>query len=246
MNRVLMVEDLCAGYGRAQVLQGVALAVHPGECVCVIGPNGAGKTTLLSAMMGVIEPMSGRVAVGGNALQGGGVEARLAVGMALVPERRELFGSLSVLDNLRLGAYRRSLAGDRGAADDLHYLFRLFPILAQRKSQTAQTLSGGEQQMLAIARALMSRPSMLLLDEPSTGLAPLITSQILDAIERLQKDWGLGVLLVEQNANLALKVSARAYVIETGEFVLEGTAEDVRTDPRVLSSYLGGRELYAV
>ncbi len=244
MSGTLVIDGLRAGYGRAQVLQDVALTVEVGECVCVIGPNGAGKTTLLAALMGLLEPTHGSIRLDGHALEGRGVEARLARGMALVPERRELFGSLSVLDNLRLGAYRRTLAGDRQHSADLAYLLGLFPILAQRRGQAAQTLSGGEQQMLAIARALMARPAMLLLDEPSTGLAPLVTLQILDAIGKLQQDWGLGILLVEQNANLALKVSSRAYVIEMGEFVLEGSAQEVQADPRVLSSYLGGKELY--
>lgn len=245
MSRILEVQGLHAGYGEAQVLQHLDLHVMTGECVCVIGSNGAGKTTLLSALMGVIEPAAGSVMLAGEALHGRGIAARLAAGMSLVPERRELFGSLSVLDNLRLGGYRRAMAGDRGVGGDLAYLLELFPILAQRSKQMAQTLSGGEQQMLAIARALMARPRMLLLDEPSTGLAPMVTAQILRAIGQLRRDWALSALLVEQNANLALRVSSRAYVIETGEFVLAGNSEQVRADPRVLSSYLGGREQYA-
>jgi branched-chain amino acid transport system ATP-binding protein len=233
---MLRVSSLSAGYGRSEVVRGVSLEVGAGECVAVIGANGAGKTTLLNAIMGLLPLQAGTVAVSGALLGPGGVSDRLRAGVALVPERRELFGSLSVADNLRLGAYARRGAG---VDEDLRRIQDLFPILRERNQQRAANLSGGEQQMLAIGRALMARPRVLLLDEPSTGLAPRITLQILQTLRALRAEWKLAMLLVEQNARLALAHSSHAHVLEVGDMVMDGPSARLAGDPRVLESYLG-------
>ncbi len=241
---MLNVSGLKAGYGRSEVIQDLSLRVDAGEAVAVIGPNGAGKTTLLNALMGLNAQASGTLDWRGRAL-GQGTAERLRAGIALVAERRELFGGLSVIDNLRLGAYLRRREARGALKADVDFVFDLFPVLRERQSQMAQTLSGGEQQMLAIGRALMSRPRLLLLDEPSTGLAPRITLQILQALDGLRASQGLALLLVEQNARLALRFSGRAYVLEMGEVVLEGPSSALARDARVIDSYLGSGAAHA-
>ncbi|MCC6210761.1 MAG: ABC transporter ATP-binding protein, partial [Burkholderiales bacterium] len=221
MTAFLGIEGLAVGYGKALVIPRLDLAVAQGEFVAVIGPNGAGKSTLLNSLMGLLPAREGHVRFLGEEISRLRPEARLARGMVLVPERRDLFGSMPVIDNLRLGAFQRYLRRDRAIADDLHKVFAVFPVLRERSAQTAATLSGGEQQMLAIGRALMSRPQLLLLDEPSIGLAPRVIEDIFAAIRGL-KEQGLTAILVEQNAHLALSVADRAYVLEMGEIVLAG------------------------
>jgi branched-chain amino acid transport system ATP-binding protein len=241
---MLSVKGLRAGYGRSEVIDELSLRVDAGEAVAVIGPNGAGKTTLLNALMGLNAQATGLLSWRGQPL-GRGTAARLRAGMALVPERRELFGGLSVIDNLRLGAYLRRRESASALKADVEFVFGLFPVLQERQSQMAQTLSGGEQQMLAIGRALMARPQLLLLDEPSTGLAPRITLQILQALDGLRASRGLALLLVEQNARLALRFSGRAYVLEMGEVVLDGPSAELSHDARVIDSYLGSGATHA-
>ena len=238
---VLQVVDLHAGYGKVEALHGVHLRAEAGEIVTVIGPNGAGKSTLLNALGGTL-PLSGStrgmIQFQGQAINRMPVEQRVAQGMSLVPEKRELFGSMSVLDNLLLGSYRRYRLREPQPADQLDTVFDLFPRLQERRTQLAATLSGGERQMLAIGRALMARPRLLMLDEPSLGLAPLIVKEIFHIIRTL-KQTGVTILLVEQNARAALQVADRAYVLETGEVALEGAADDLARDPRVVETYLG-------
>ena len=238
---VLDVEGLSVRYGKVEALHGASIKVRPGQIVSVIGPNGAGKSTLLNAIMGAL-PVSGH-AKGGivyhnediSAVQ---VEQRVARGMCLVPEKRELFATMSVEDNLVLGAYRRKRAGERNYLDQLEPVFTLFPRLKERRKQAAGTLSGGERQMLAVGRALMGKPELLMLDEPSLGLAPLIVREIFHIISALRQT-GVATLLVEQNARAALQISDYGYVLETGELVLEGAATDLAQNPRVIETYLG-------
>jgi branched-chain amino acid transport system ATP-binding protein len=218
-------------------VRGVSLALLPGQIVSVIGPNGAGKTTLLAAAMGLL-PSRGTLRFEGEPLHGLDVEGRVERGLCLVPEKRELFGALSVLDNLRLGAYARRL-GRAALRQRVDAVFARFPRLAERRAQRASTLSGGERQMLALGRALMSAPRLLMLDEPSLGLAPLIVRDIL-AIVRSLRDEGVAVLLVEQNARAALETSDFGYVLETGEIALSGASAELARDPRVQATYLGG------
>jgi branched-chain amino acid transport system ATP-binding protein len=236
MTALLDISSLRAGYGHVAVVHDVDLHVDAGEIVTVIGPNGAGKTTLLNAIMGVL-PAQGSIALAGRALAGLNVEDRVAAGISLVSERRELFGPMSVEDNLILGGWlhrgRQSGAGT-GIAD----IFALFPRLAERRRQPAQTLSGGERQMLAIGRALMARPRVLLLDEPSLGLAPRIVAEMLGNIADLRAR-GVAVLLVEQNARAALRIADRGYVMELGRIALAGSAGALAEDDRVARLYLG-------
>ena len=234
---LLQVRDLVVGYGKVQALHGVSLEVEAGSIVTVIGPNGAGKTTLLAAIMGLL-PGSGTLRYGDADLAGQAIEARVAAGMSLVPERRELFGELSVENNLRLGAFHRVRAGERGADRDLEPVYRRFPRLRERSQQLAATLSGGERQMLAIGRALMAKPRLLMLDEPSLGLAPRIVRDILLIVAEL-RDTGVAILLIEQNARAALEVADHGYVLETGAIALGGPAEQLADDPRVIETYLG-------
>ena len=236
---LLEVEDLHVRYGRVEALSGVSLAVPPGSIVTVIGPNGAGKSTLLNALMGLLPCASGRIRYGGVAPPSA-VEARVAAGLSLVPERRELFASMTVRDNLLLGAYARVRAGERRATAQIDEIYQRFPRLHERREQLAGTLSGGERQMLAIGRALMARPRLLMLDEPSLGLAPLIVRDIFRIVAGLRES-GVAILLVEQNARAALQVADHGYVIETGAVVLAGAAEQLARDERVVASYLGGR-----
>jgi branched-chain amino acid transport system ATP-binding protein len=224
-----------AGYGGALAVQGVSLTVPPGSIVTLLGPNGAGKSTTLRAAAGLIRPRAGEILLDGERLDGLPADAVVRRGLALVPERRELFPSLPVLENLSLGAYARH---DRAAiAEDLEMCFALFPRLKERRAQPARTLSGGEQQMVAIARGLMSRPRYLLLDEPSLGLAPLLIEEIFRKLIDIRAR-GTAILLVEQNAAAALEVADRGYVIETGQIRLEGTAADLAADDAVRETYL--------
>jgi branched-chain amino acid transport system ATP-binding protein len=235
---LLEVDDLHVRYGRVEALLGVSLSVPQGSIVTVIGPNGAGKSTLLNALMGLLPTASGRIRWRGTAPPAA-VEDRVGAGLALVPEKRELFSTMSVRDNLLLGAYARVRAGERGAMDDIEAVYERFPRLRERSDQLAGTLSGGERQMLAIGRALMGRPTLLMLDEPSLGLAPLVVRDIFGIIARLRES-GVSILLIEQNARAALQVADHAYVIETGAVTLQGPADLLARDPRVVASYLGG------
>jgi branched-chain amino acid transport system ATP-binding protein len=237
MTPMLEIGDLHVAYGRVEAVRGVSLALMPGQIVTVIGPNGAGKSTLLAAAMGLL-PSRGRLRFEGEPLAGLDIEARVERGLCLVPEKRELFGALSVVDNLRLGAYARRL-GRAALKQRVDSVFARFPRLAQRRLQTASTLSGGERQMLALGRALMSAPRLLMLDEPSLGLAPLIVRDILTMVRAL-RDEGVAVLLVEQNARAALETSDYGYVLETGEIALSGASAALANDPRVQATYLGG------
>ena len=232
---LLQITDLHAGYGRAEVLHGLNLQAEAGQVITVIGPNGAGKSTLLNALMGVI-PSRGQIRFGAQPLNGALLEERVAQGIALVPETRALFATMPVEDNLLLGAWR--LRGKGAVAEDLERVFTLFPRLKERRAQLAGTLSGGERQMLALGRALMSRPKLLMLDEPSLGLAPLVVREIFRTIDGLRAT-GVTILLVEQNARAALEVADQGYVLEMGEIVLSGPAAELKRDARVIDTYLG-------
>ncbi len=236
-NPMLEISNLHVAYGQVEAVRGVSLKLMPGQIVSVIGPNGAGKTTLLGAAMGLL-PSTGGLRFEGEDLHAQDVEARVEAGLTLVPERRELFGELTVYDNLVLGAYSRRLATAE-LKRRYEQVCTRFPRLAERRDQRADTLSGGERQMLAVGRALMSGPRLLMLDEPSLGLAPLIVQEIL-AIVRSLRDDGVSILLVEQNARAALESSDRGYVLETGEIALEGDSRQLAGDPRVQATYLGG------
>ena len=237
MNAMLEIGDLHVAYGQVEAVRGVSLSLQAGQIISVIGPNGAGKTTLLAAAMGLL-PSRGVLRFEGEDLHALDVEARVERGLCLVPERRELFGELSVLDNLRLGAYSRRLGSD-ALRRRLDGVYDRFPRLAERRGQRADTLSGGERQMLAVGRALMSSPRLLMLDEPSLGLAPLIVREILSIVRAL-RDEGVSILLVEQNARAALESSDHGYVLETGEIALTGESQALASDPRVQATYLGG------
>jgi len=237
ISPMLEIGDLHVSYGQVDAVRGVSLAMRPGQIVSVIGPNGAGKTTLLAAAMGLL-PSKGVLRFEGEDLHGLDVEARVERGLCLVPEKRELFGELSVLDNLQLGAFSRRLRGGV-LRSRLQWVYERFPRLAERRAQRADTLSGGERQMLAVGRALMSSPRLLMLDEPSLGLAPLIVRDILAIVRKLRED-GVSILLVEQNARAALESSDHGYVLETGEIALDGASHDLANDPRVQATYLGG------
>ena len=235
---VLEVRDLSVSYGKVDALHGMALKVHRGEIVTVIGPNGAGKTTLLCALIGLLPARGEIVYLGERQDAGRSVEKLERQGMNLVPEKRELFAEMSVKDNLLLGAFDRYRAGHRDQLETIDNVFDIFPRLMERREQMAGTLSGGERQMLAMGRALMAKPRLLLLDEPSLGLAPLVIREIFRTITQLKK-LGVAILLVEQNARAALQVADYGYVLETGELSLEGPTRDLLTDPRVVESYLG-------
>ena len=234
---LLNVHDLHAGYGRAEVLHGLTITARAGKVITVIGPNGAGKWTLLNALMGVLQSR-GTVEYDGAPIGLRSLEERVLLGMALVPETRALFGTMSVEDNLLLGAYRQVRLGHKDSAKSLDEVFVLFPRLRERRAQLAGTLSGGERQMLAVGRALMGKPRLLMLDEPSLGLAPLVVRDIFATIAALRAT-GVTILLVEQNARAALEVADYGYVLEMGEIALEGPAEDLARDPRVIETYLG-------
>jgi branched-chain amino acid transport system ATP-binding protein len=235
---VLEVRDLSVSYGKVEALHHIKLKIRKGEIVTVIGPNGAGKTTLLCALMGLL-PARGEIVYLGE-LQGAErqVEKLVRHGMTLVPEKRELFGEMSVWDNLLLGAFDRYRVGHRDELETMDQVFDIFPRLRERRTQLAGTLSGGERQMLAMGRALMAKPKLLMLDEPSLGLAPLIIKEIFRIVAELKKT-GVSILLVEQNARVALQVADYGYVLETGEVSLEGPSSELINDPRVIESYLG-------
>lgn len=235
---VLDVSGLTASYGKVAALHGVALKVRKGEIVTVIGPNGAGKTTLLSALIGLLPVQGEIVYLGQRQSPSRRVEQLVRQGITLVPEKRELFAELSIEDNLLLGAFDRYRAGHRDELETMDQVFDIFPRLMERREQMAGTLSGGERQMLAMGRALMAKPRLLLLDEPSLGLAPLIIREIFRTVAQLKKT-GVAILLVEQNARAALQVADYAYVLETGDLSLEGPSGELSTDRRVIDSYLG-------
>jgi branched-chain amino acid transport system ATP-binding protein len=234
-HTLLEASGVCVSYGKVEAVHGVGLQVHAASIVTVLGANGAGKTTLLGALMGLL-PCTGSVRYAGDDLADVPAERRVKLGLALVPERRELFGSMSVADNLRLGAFHRR--GDATVAGDLEAVYSRFPRLADRRAQLASTLSGGERQMLALGRALMARPRLLMLDEPSLGLAPLIVQEIFLIVQELKRS-GVAILLVEQNARAALQIADYAYVLETGSVALEGEAHALAADARVAEMYLG-------
>jgi branched-chain amino acid transport system ATP-binding protein len=234
---LLEVRHLHVAYGKVEAVHDLSLRVLPGTIVSVIGPNGAGKTTLLAALMGLL-PARGELSYLGAPAARLTVEQRVARGLVLVPERRELFAAMSVADNLELGGFQRARGGERGWRSTRDEVYRRFPRLEERHAQTAGTLSGGERQMLAMGRALMSKPRLLMLDEPSLGLAPLIVREIFSIIGELRAS-GVSILLVEQNARAALQVSDYGYVLETGELALEGPSADLAANPRVAATYLG-------
>ena len=236
-NNVLEVKNLSVAYGKVEAVSGVSLAVGEGKIVTVIGPNGAGKTTTLSAIMGLL-PSRGEVAFDGSIEQVPEVERMVVRGMNLVPEKRELFGSMSIEDNLLLGAFQRHRSGKRDHLETMEEVYTLFPRLKERRLQQAGTMSGGERQMLAVGRALMARPKLLMLDEPSLGLAPLIVREIFRIIAELRRR-GVSILLVEQNARAALQVADYAYVLEMGAVAMQGPARELADDPRVVEAYLG-------
>ncbi len=234
---LLRVTNLHAGYGRAEVLHGITLEAARGSVITVIGPNGAGKSTLLNALMGIL-PSQGGIEFNGIELSSLTLEERVMLGISLVPERRELFGTMSVEDNLVLGAFRQVRLQNKQWRDQIEVVFDLFPRLKERRTQLAGTLSGGERQMLAVGRALMARPTLLMLDEPSLGLAPLVVKEIFRTIDALRST-GVTTLLVEQNARAALETADIGYVLEMGDIALHGPASDLATDPRVIDTYLG-------
>ncbi len=234
---MLKVNDINVFYGNIQALKGVSLEVNEGEIVTLIGANGAGKSTLLKTLSGLLKPKQGTIEYLGNSISGKPAQAIVKVGISQVPEGRRVFANMTVEENLELGAYLRS---DRAEiAKDKERIFKIFPILLERRKQLSGTLSGGEQQMLAMGRAIMAKPKLLLLDEPSMGLAPIMVKTIFNTIEAINKE-GTTILLVEQNAHMALSIADRAYVIETGRIVLSGTAKELQESEEVKAAYLGG------
>lgn len=236
---MLEIQQLSAGYGHIKALKGIDLSVPAGTIVSLIGANGAGKTTAMKTIMGLIAPDSGQIEFEGTKITGLPVHKVVGTGISLVPEGRSILARMTVLENLEMGAYQRK---DKEVQADIHKVFARFPILEERKKQLGGTLSGGQQQMLAIGRALMARPKLLLLDEPSMGLAPLVVADIFKVIQEINAE-GTTVLLVEQNVRQALKIAHYAYVMETGRITLHGSAQTIANDPRVLEAYLGGRKV---
>lgn len=236
---MLKILNLEAGYGQLRVLKGISLHVLPGEAVAIIGANGAGKTTLLKTIAGVLRPRSGKIMFNKQDISSVPLEKIVEAGCCLVPEGRHVFSTMTVKENLLLGAYHRQRNGDSvDIASSLKQVYNLFGILEERANQLAGTLSGGQQQMLAIGRALMSGPKLLMMDEPSLGVAPLLVKSIYDTIANLKRE-GLTILLVEQNARAALALADRGYVFETGQIVLEGTSRELSDNPEVQRAYLG-------
>lgn len=236
---MLEIRSISTFYGHIQALKEVSLEIRQGEIVSLIGANGAGKTTLLNSISGVVPPRRGKILLAEQDITRLPPETIVEVGISHVPERRQVFGSLTVCDNLLLGAYLRLRRGERQAVNqDIEYVFSLFPVLKERQNQLAGTLSGGEQQMLAMGRGLMARPKALLLDEPSLGLAPMLVQEIFQVIQQL-REVNTTILLVEQNARAALDISDRGYVLETGQVVLSGTAEELILNEEVQRAYLG-------
>ena len=234
---MLEIKDLFVSYGMMEVLHGISLKVEDRELVSVIGPNGAGKSTLIKTVMGLVKPTSGQVLYNGQDITRLPAYKRSGLGIGYVPEGRRVFAKLTVEENLRMGAYE--LKDKKKIADNMAKVYEIFPRLGERKGQLASTMSGGEQQMLAISRALMLSPKMLLIDEVSMGLMPIMVNTCFDVIKRLNEQ-GITILVVEQNANKALKVANRGYVLETGNIVLSDTAENLRKDDTVQKAYLGG------
>lgn len=234
---MLKVENLVVRYGMIEAVKGISFEVNDGEIVTLIGANGAGKTTTMHAISGLLKPASGKIMLNDTDLTKVHPDKIVSMGLAQVPEGRRVFAQQTVEENLQLGAYHRK--DKDGIAADMKHVYELFPRLEERKKQPAGTLSGGEQQMLAMGRALMSRPNIILMDEPSMGLSPLLVKEIFHIIEDINKE-GTTVLLVEQNAKMALAIADRAYVLETGKITLEGTGEELANDPRVQKAYLGG------
>ena len=234
---MLEIKDLKVNYGVIPALKGISLQVEQGEIVALIGANGAGKTTALHTISGLIKPLSGTVTFCGQNITGKPAHKIVEMGISQVPEGRGIFPELTVAENLSLGAYLRSRKED--IAKDLPDVYRIFPVLEERREQSAGTLSGGEQQMLAIGRALMAKPKLLLLDEPSMGLAPLVVAEIFRTIKRINKRDSTTILLVEQNAQMALAVSRKAYVLETGAIAVSGTSRELRENDTVRQAYLG-------
>ncbi len=235
---MLRLQQLAAGYGNIKALKNIDLTVPAGSIVSLIGANGAGKTTVMKVIMGLIKPESGQILFKGQNISGAATHKIVSLGLSLVPEGRSILSRMTVLENLEMGACQRN---DNEVQADLQRIFKRFPILEERKSQLGGTLSGGQQQMLAIGRALMSRPELLLLDEPSMGLAPLVVADIFKVIQEINQE-GTTVLLVEQNVRQALKIAKYAYVLETGRISLHGQAVDIAKDPRVMEAYLGGKK----
>jgi branched-chain amino acid transport system ATP-binding protein len=236
---MLEVQAISTFYSRIQALREVSLEVHAGEIVSLVGANGAGKTTLLNSISGIVPPRQGEVLLEGKSITGFKPEKIVGLGISQVPEHRQVFGTFTVRDNLILGAYLRMRRGEQEAVEkDIAYVFSLFPVLEERQKQLAGTLSGGEQQMLVVGRGLMARPKILLLDEPSLGLAPIIVGYIFQAFQQLQQA-GTTILLVEQNVRAAMEISDRVYVLETGRMVLSGTAQELMSDEAVQQAYLG-------
>ncbi len=235
---ILEVNDLNVYYGGIHAIKNISFDIKKGEVVSLIGANGAGKTSTLHAVSGLIPIKAGEISLNGINITNIEAHKLVGMGMAHVPEGRRIFTELTVLENLEMGAYVRN---DKDAIKtDMENMFNIFPRLAERKKQLAGTMSGGEQQMLAMARALMSNPSLLLLDEPSMGLAPLLVQEIFKIIERINKEQGVTILLVEQNANMALSIADRGYVLETGQIILEGTGKELISNPEIKKAYLGG------
>jgi len=238
---MLKIKNINSYYGKVHALKNVSLHLNRGEIVTLIGANGAGKTTLLNTLSAIISTASGEIMLEGKNVVGLPADRIVSLGLSQVPEGRQVFNPLTVEENLELGAYLRYRAGGQKSeiAEDLERMFQMFPRLKERRRQAAGTLSGGEQQMLAIGRALMARPKLLLLDEPSMGLAPLVVQDIFKVIERLRSEEGTTILLVEQNARAALKVADRGYVLETGKVILEGIASELLENKDVQRAYLG-------
>lgn len=234
MNNILEVHDLTVSYGGIEAVKGIDMQVPQGEIVTLIGSNGAGKSTTLKSIAGLVRPKKASILLNGNELSGKSPDQIVSSGITLVPEGRRVFANLTVLENLRMGAYLRK----DSIKADLDYVYQLFPRLKEREWQLAGTLSGGEQQMLAVARALMSKPRLIMMDEPSLGLAPLVVRDIFEIIQTINQQ-GITVLLIEQNANMALKIAHKAYVMETGKITLEGTGKELLANESVKEAYLG-------
>lgn len=233
---MLVIENMVAGYDKAQVLHGISLEVHPGEIVALVGPNGAGKTTTIRCITGEIHPISGKVQYNGMDISEMPSHRIVGTGISCSPEGRNIFGNLTVYENLKMGAYL--VRGRKNIKERISRVYDLFPKLKERKGQLAESLSGGEQQMLAIGRAIMNEPTLLLLDEPSLGLAPVVVEQIYEKIAEIRRE-GASILLVEQNVGLALEISQKAYVMESGQVKLSGRSETLEKDPYVVDTYLG-------
>ena len=234
---MLQIKDLYVSYGMMEVLHGISIDVKPQELVSVIGPNGAGKSTLIKTIMGIVKPVSGQILYNGQDITKLPAHKRAGLGIGYVPEGRRVFGKLTVEENLRMGAYE--LKDNNHIRENMEKVYEVFPRLGERKDQLASTMSGGEQQMLAISRALMLDPKMLLIDEVSMGLMPIMVNTCFDVIQKLNQQ-GITILVVEQNANKALKVADRGYVLETGNIIISDTAENMRKDDTVQKAYLGG------